>query len=101
MPVYKNRPSMAPDTAVWRYMSLDALLATVRDGQLRFTRIDTLKTPSRGLCRTNDRRPSLALRRRLPDEGGVYHSRSASSSRGNVTPRMGGPLGENHAPAPR
>ena len=45
MPAYRNRPFMEPDTPVWRYLSLDALIATVRDRQLRFTRVDTFPDP--------------------------------------------------------
>jgi hypothetical protein len=48
MPTYKNRPSMDPDTPVWRYLSLDAVIATVRDRQLRFTRVDTFADPFEG-----------------------------------------------------
>jgi hypothetical protein len=32
-------------TPVWRYMSLDALIAIVRDRQLRFTRVDKFEDP--------------------------------------------------------
>jgi hypothetical protein len=48
MPVYKNRPYMDPDTQVWRYFSLEALIATMRDRQLRFTRVDTFEDPFEG-----------------------------------------------------
>jgi hypothetical protein len=48
MPAYRNRPLMDPDTPVWRYLSLDALIATVRDRQLRFTRVDTFADPFEG-----------------------------------------------------
>jgi hypothetical protein len=48
MPVYKNRPHMDPDTPAWRYFSLDAVIATVRDRQLRFTRVDKFEDPFEG-----------------------------------------------------
>jgi len=48
MPAYRNRPRIDPDTAVWRYLSLDALIATVQDRQLRFTRVDTFADPFEG-----------------------------------------------------
>ncbi len=48
MPTYKNRPPMDPDTPVWRYLSLNAVIATVRDRQLRFTRVDRFKDPFEG-----------------------------------------------------
>src|SRR5258706_8502934 len=70
MPVYKNRPSMAPDTAVWRYMSLDALLATVRDGQLRFTRIDTFEDPFEGSA------PKQTIDDQVLLFGGAYRTRA-------------------------
>jgi hypothetical protein len=37
---YKNQPPLGPHTEVWRYLSLDAVIETVRKRQLRFTRID-------------------------------------------------------------
>jgi hypothetical protein len=48
MPVYKNRPPMDPNTPVWRYLSLDAVSATVRDQKLRFTRVDEFEDPFEG-----------------------------------------------------
>jgi hypothetical protein len=39
---------MDPDTPVWRYLTLDAVVATVRDRQLRFTRVDTFPDPFEG-----------------------------------------------------
>src|SRR5712664_211591 len=48
MPAYKNRPLMDPDTPVWRYLSLNAVIATLRDRQLRFTRVDTFPDPFEG-----------------------------------------------------
>jgi hypothetical protein len=48
MEAYRNRPLMDPDTPVWRYLSLDALIATVHDRQLRFTRVDTFADPFEG-----------------------------------------------------
>ena len=40
LPPYKNQSLPDPHTEVWRYLSLDAVIKTVRDRQLRFTRID-------------------------------------------------------------
>jgi hypothetical protein len=48
MPAYKNRPSMDSGTPVWRYMRLDALIATLRNRQLRFTRVDKFEDPFEG-----------------------------------------------------
>jgi hypothetical protein len=48
MPTYKNRPPMDPDTPVWRYFSLNAAIATVRDRRLRFTRLDRFDDPFEG-----------------------------------------------------
>jgi hypothetical protein len=45
MPAYKNRPAMSHDTPVWRHLDLDAIVATLRDSQLRFTRVDTFDDP--------------------------------------------------------
>jgi hypothetical protein len=43
MPAYKNRRAIAPDVQVRRYMPLDAVLATLRDGKLRLSLIDYLR----------------------------------------------------------
>lgn len=40
MPTYPNRPLLDPETHVWRYLSLAAVVATARDRQLRLTRVD-------------------------------------------------------------
>jgi len=48
MPEYRNRPLMDPATPVWRYLSLNAVVATVRDRKLRFTRVDTFPDPFEG-----------------------------------------------------
>lgn len=48
MPAYKNRPHIDPDTTVWRYMCLDAVVSTLRDRKLRLTRVDTFRDPFEG-----------------------------------------------------
>jgi hypothetical protein len=48
MPIYKNRPVMAPGTELRRYLTLDALLQTLRSQQLRLTRVDTFPDPFEG-----------------------------------------------------
>ena len=103
MPAYKNRPPLDPDTPVWRYLSLGAVIATVRDRKLRFTRVDKFEDPFEGVCaETNNGRPGRDLQRQLPDEGDVCLRRSSLPSRSNVTPATGtgGSLDENDAPAP-
>ena len=87
MPVYKNRPFMEPDTAVWRYMSLGAVIATVRDRQLRFTRVDTFPDPFEGSV------PKQTIDDQVVLFGGAYQMRMTYASvaavlpfRGNVAP---------------
>jgi hypothetical protein len=48
MPTYKNRMLMDPNTRVWRYTSLDAVIAMLRDRQLRLTRLDAFRDPFEG-----------------------------------------------------
>lgn len=48
MPSYKNRIPMDPNTPVWRYTSLDAVIAMLRDRTLRLTRVDTFRDPFEG-----------------------------------------------------
>ncbi len=67
MPAYKNRPPMKPDTSMWRYFSLDALIATVRERKLRFTRIDTFEDPFEGSV------PKQTIDDQVVLFGGAYH----------------------------
>lgn len=48
MPAYKNRCPMAPETPIRRYLSLAAAVCTLRDKQLRLTRLDTFDDPFEG-----------------------------------------------------
>jgi hypothetical protein len=48
VPVYKNRPQMRDDTLVWRYLTLSAVIATIKTRQLRLTRVDTFQDPFEG-----------------------------------------------------
>jgi hypothetical protein len=48
MPAYKNRPSMSGDMPVRRYLSLSAVIATIRTGHLRLTRVDKFQDPFEG-----------------------------------------------------
>jgi hypothetical protein len=48
VPVYKNQPSIPGDTPVWRYLSLDAVIATIKTRRLRLTRIDKFQDPFEG-----------------------------------------------------
>lgn len=48
MPAYKSRPFLDPDKPVWRYLSLDAAIATIRDQKLRLTRVDMFPDPFEG-----------------------------------------------------
>jgi hypothetical protein len=48
MPAYKNRPPMDPNTPVWRHLSLNSVVATIRDRNLRFTRVDQFPDPFEG-----------------------------------------------------
>ncbi len=85
MPTYKNRPPMDPDTPVWRYLSLNAVIATVRDRQLRFTRVDTFPDPFEGSV------PKQTIDEQVVLFGGAYHMClclrcGALPFRGNVAP---------------
>lgn len=48
VPAYKNRPQMAGDTSVWRYLTLSAVIATIETRRLRLTRIDRFQDPFEG-----------------------------------------------------
>lgn len=48
MPTYKNRRSMPQGTKVWHYTSLEAVIAMLRDRQMRLTRIDKFCDPFEG-----------------------------------------------------
>src|ERR1700704_1790863 len=48
VPDYKHRPVMPADTSVWRYLSLSPVMATIKTGQLRLTRVDGFKDPFEG-----------------------------------------------------
>ena len=105
MPAYRNRPLMDPDTPVWRYLSLDALIATVQDRQLRFTRVDTFADPFEGSVPKQQIDDQVALFAGAYQMRMMYGSVAAHYPAGAMSlPRMGGlggPLGENDAPATR
>ncbi len=48
VPQYRNRPPLDPETPLWRYLNLEAVVATLRDRKLRFTRDDTFVDPFEG-----------------------------------------------------
>lgn len=48
MPSYKNRRPMCPDTQVWHYTDLEAVVAIWRGKQLRLTRLDKFSDPFEG-----------------------------------------------------
>jgi hypothetical protein len=48
MPAYTNRPALPGNTAVLRRLGREGLIATLRDRQLRFTRIDKLEDTFEG-----------------------------------------------------
>src|SRR5262249_25460925 len=48
MQPYINRRPLPPETLVWRYLSLDAVVRTVRCRKLRFTRVDRFPDPFEG-----------------------------------------------------
>jgi hypothetical protein len=48
MPTYKNRVPMAPNTQVWHYTKLEAIIAMLRDRQIRLTRLDAFRDPFEG-----------------------------------------------------
>jgi hypothetical protein len=48
MPAYKNKPQMPDDTPVWRYLTLSAVIATIKTRKLRLTRVDTFHDPFEG-----------------------------------------------------
>jgi len=74
MPAYRNRPRMDPKISVWRYLSLDALIATVRDRQLRFTRVDTFPDPFEGSV------PKQTIDDQVVLFAGAYHTRMMYTS---------------------
>jgi hypothetical protein len=74
MPPYENRPFMDPDTPLWRYLSLDAVIATVRDRQLRFTRVDTFADPFEGSV------PKQQIDDQVVLFGGAYRTRTMYKS---------------------
>lgn len=45
---YSSGQRLSPDTPVWRYMSLDAVLITLSSRQLRLTRLDKFDDPFEG-----------------------------------------------------
>jgi hypothetical protein len=67
MPVYRNRPSKDPGTHMWRYLSLDAVIETVRDRKLRFTRVDKFPDPFEGSV------PKQTIDDQVMLFGGAYH----------------------------
>jgi hypothetical protein len=67
MPVYKNRPDIAADKPVWRYLDLDAVIATVQKRKLRFTRVDTFDDPFEGSA------PKQTIDDQVVLFGGAYH----------------------------
>ncbi len=54
MPSYKNRPPLSPDTQVWHYTTLKAVIAIWRDKQLRLKRIDKFLDPFEGSVTKQD-----------------------------------------------
>jgi hypothetical protein len=48
VPAYKNRPPMSGDTPVWRYLTLSAVIATIKTQHLRLTRVDRFQDPFEG-----------------------------------------------------
>jgi hypothetical protein len=48
VPAYKNRPAMSGDTPVWRYLTLSAVIATIKTRHLRLTRVDRFQDPFEG-----------------------------------------------------
>ena len=48
VPAYKHRPPMSGDTPVWRYLTLSAVIATIKTRHLRLTRVDRFQDPFEG-----------------------------------------------------
>jgi hypothetical protein len=48
MPAYKHRPPISGDTPVWRYLTLSAVIAIIKDRRLRLTRVDRFQDPFEG-----------------------------------------------------
>lgn len=48
MPSYKNRSPLSPDTQVWHYTKLEAVIKIWRDKQMRLTRLDKFPDPFEG-----------------------------------------------------
>ena len=68
MSIYKNRPVMAPATELRRYLTLDALLHTLQNQQLRLTRLDTFPDPFEGSVpkqQIDDQLPLFSSRNRF------------------------------------
>lgn len=51
---YKKRKPLSPDTQVWHYTTLDAVIAIWRDQQMRLTRIDNFTDPFEGSVTKQD-----------------------------------------------
>jgi hypothetical protein len=48
VPAYKHRPEMSGDTHVWRYLTLNAVIETIKTRHLRLTRVDRFQDPFEG-----------------------------------------------------
>jgi hypothetical protein len=71
MPMYKNRVPMDPATELRRYITLDALVQTLQDRQLRLTRLDTFQDPFEG----------SVPKRQIDDQVPIFSSRNMDQMR--------------------
>ena len=51
---YKNQKPLSPDTQVWHYTTLDAVIGIWRDKQMRLTRLDNFTDPFEGSVTKQD-----------------------------------------------
>ena len=89
MPIYKNRPAISGDTPVWRYLSLSAVLATIKTRQLRLTRVDKFHDPFEGSVPKSqiEQQNPPARRRAVPVVAGARRRSSSAAVDTASTPR--------------
>jgi len=85
MPAYKNQSPMPGDTPVWRYLCLSAVIATIKTGRLRLTRVDKFQDPFEGSVPKAQIEDQIALftgaesRRRMMNSVAAHHPGMARS----------------------
>ena len=85
MPIYKNRMVMDLNAPVFRYTSLDAVIAMLRDRKLRLTRLDAFRDPFEGSV------PKRQIDDQIPIFGGAYATEMMMTSAAPHYPDMNVP----------